>query len=155
MERRYGEYVVSTDRSRLDQAMIQRFLANDSYWARGIPLDVMVRATEHSLCFGVYCDNQQVGFARVVTDYATFGHIMDVFVLPEHRGKGLGKLLMECIMAHPQLQGFRRWQLGTEDAHGLYARFGFTTPAHPERHMEKVDPDVYRQPNDGSASGDR
>ena len=145
MERRFGEYVVSTDRSRLDLDLIQRFLAEDSYWARGIPLDVMRRAIDNSLCFGVYRDNEQVGFARVVTDYATFGHIMDVFVLPAHRGKGLGKSLMECLMTHPQLQGFRRWQLGTDDAHGLYARFGFTTPAHPERHMEKTDPDVYRR----------
>jgi len=145
MERRFGEYVVSTDRSRLDLDLIQRFLAEDSYWARGIPLDVMRRAIDNSLCFGVYRGNDQVGFARVVTDYATFGHIMDVFVLPAHRGKGLGKSLMECLMTHPQLQGFRRWQLGTDDAHGLYARFGFTTPAHPERHMEKTDPDVYRR----------
>jgi GNAT superfamily N-acetyltransferase len=145
VERRYGEYVVSTDRSLLDLAMIQRFLAEESYWARGIPLDVMTRAAENSLCFGVYRGADQVAFARVVTDYSTFGHVMDVFVLPEHRGQGLGKLLMECIMTHPGLQGFRRWQLGTEDAHGLYARFGFTTPTHPERHMEKTDPDVYRR----------
>lgn len=135
--------------------MIRRFLAEESYWARGIPLDVMSRAADHSLCFGVYRDAEQVAFARVVTDYATFGHIMDVFVLPEHRGKGLGKLLMECIMTHPELQGFRRWQLGTDDAHGLYARFGFATPAHPERHMEKTDPDIYRRLDDESGSDNR
>lgn len=145
MERQYGPYVISTDRGRLDLAMIQRFLAEESYWARGIPLDVMARAVEHSLCFGVYNGSQQVAFARVVTDYASFGHIMDVFVLSEHRGRGLGKLLMEHIMSHPRLQGFRRWQLGTDDAHGLYARFGFTAPAHPQRHMEKTDADVYRK----------
>jgi GNAT superfamily N-acetyltransferase len=145
MERWFGEYLVSTDRGRLDLKVIQRFLAEDSYWARGIPMDVMTRAADNSLCFGVHHRDAQVAFARVVTDFATFGHIMDVFVLPEHRGKGLGKLLMECIMTHPRLQGFRRWQLGTEDAHGLYARFGFTTPAHPERHMEKTDPEVYRR----------
>ena len=143
MERPFGEYTVSTDRGRLDLPMIQRFLAKDSYWAKGIPLDVMRRAADHSLCFGADHGEHQIAFARVVTDYATFGHIMDVFVLPEHRGKGLGKLLMECIMTHPQLQGFRRWQLGTLDAHGLYARFGFAASRHPERNMEKLDLDVY------------
>lgn len=145
MERRCGEYTVSTDRDRLDLGMVTRFLAEESYWARGIPAEVMSRAVQGSLCFGVYHGDRQVGFARVVTDYATFGHIMDVFVLPEHRGEGLGKLLMECIMGHPELQGFRRWGLGTADAHGLYARFGFTSPAHPERDMEKIDSEVYRR----------
>lgn len=139
----FGDYTVSTAPARLDLPMITQFLAEDSYWARGIPLEVMSKAAEGSLCFGVYRGNRQVGFARVVTDYATFGHIMDVFVLPAHRGRGLGKLLMASIMAHPQLQGFRRWQLGTEDAHDLYGRYGFTALAHPQRHMEKTDADVY------------
>jgi GNAT superfamily N-acetyltransferase len=141
MERQFGDYTVSTDRARLDLKIVQR--SQDSYWARGIPLEVMRRAVDHSLCFGLYHQSRQVGFARVVTDYATFGHIMDVFVLHENRGKGLGKLLMECIMDHPQLQGFRRWQLGTLDAHGFYSQFGFTTPQHPERSMEKLDLEVY------------
>jgi GNAT superfamily N-acetyltransferase len=143
MEQPHGDYTVSTDRNRLDLEMIRRFLAEDSYWARGIPLDVMTRAADHSLCFGVYHRERQVAFARVITDYATFGHIMDVFVLSEHRGRGLGKLLMECILSHPQLQGFRRWQLNTFDAHGLYARFGFKTSEHPERTMEKLDLEAY------------
>jgi GNAT superfamily N-acetyltransferase len=143
MERTVGEYTISTEPNRLDLPLVHRFLAEDSYWAAGIPLEVMTRAVRGSLCFGAYYREAQVGFARVVTDYATFGHIMDVFVLPEHRGHGLGKELMACIMTHPRLQGFRRWQLGTRDAHGLYARFGFHVPPNPEIHMEKTDPDVY------------
>lgn len=143
VDRTFDGYVISTDRAQLDIALIQRFLANDSYWAQGIPRAVVEQAVRHSLCFGVYTPHGQVGFARVVTDYATYGYIMDVFVLPEHRGKGLSKRLMECIMTHPELQGFRRWQLGTRDAHGLYAQFGFATPVHPERSMERTDPDVY------------
>jgi len=139
----FGAYVISTNAARLDIDLIQRFLANESYWARGIPRRVLEKAVQHSLCFGIYAERTQVGFARVVTDYATYGYIMDVFVLPAHRGQGLSKRLMECIMSHPDLQGFRRWQLGTLDAHGLYAQFGFTAPAHPERFMEKTDPDVY------------
>jgi len=138
-----GEYVISTDVARLDIDLVGRFLANDSYWARGIPRRVVEKAVRHSLCFGIYKGHEQIGFARVVTDYATYGYIMDVFVLPVHRGQGLSKRLMECIMTHPELQGFRRWQLGTLDAHGLYAQFGFAAPAHPERFMEKTDPDVY------------
>ena len=143
MECTFGAYVISTNAARLDIDLIQRFLANESYWARGIPRRVLEKAVQHSLCFGIYAERTQVGFARVVTDYATYGYIMDVFVLPAHRGQGLSKRLMECIMSHPDLQGFRRWQLGTLDAHGLYAQFGFTAPAHPERFMEKTDPDVY------------
>ena len=138
-----GDYVVSTDPARLDLALIQRFLAEESYWARGIPLPVLEKAVRHSLCLGVYTQGKQVGFARVVTDYATYGYIMDVFIVPEHRSKGLSKWLLMCIMTHPELQGFRRWQLGTRDAHGLYAQFGFTAPAHPEFLMVKADPDVY------------
>jgi GNAT superfamily N-acetyltransferase len=145
MESQVGEYTVSTDRGRLDVEMITRFLAEDSYWARDIPLEVMRRAIAGSFCIGIHHGGEQVAFARVVTDYATFGHIMDVFVLPSHRGRGLGKVMMEHIVRHPQLQGFRRWQLGTDDAHGLYARFGFTALAHPERHMEKTDTEAYRR----------
>jgi GNAT superfamily N-acetyltransferase len=145
MDKQKSEYTVSADPARLDLEMITRFLAEESYWARGIPLDVMRRAAAGSFCVGVYHGDRQVAFARVVTDYATFGHIMDVFVLPEHRGKGLGKVLMESIVTHPRLQGFRRWQLGTDDAHGLYARYGFTALAHPQRHMEKTDTDVDRR----------
>jgi GNAT superfamily N-acetyltransferase len=145
MEHTAGEYVLSTDRARLDLDVVHAFLAHESYWARGVPRAVVEKAVRHSLCVGVYCRGAQVGFARVVTDYATFGHVMDVFVLPEHRGKGLSKLLMQLIMRHPELQGFRIWTLGTADAHGLYAQFGFRASAHPERRMELVDPDVYKR----------
>lgn len=138
-----GAYVISTDAARLDIELIERFLANESYWARGIPRRVLEKAVQHSLCFGIYAGRAQVGFARVVTDYATYGYIMDVFVLPAYRGQGLSKRLIECVLTHPELQGFRRWQLGTLDAHGLYAQFGFAAPAHPERVMEKTDPDIY------------
>jgi len=148
MERAVGEYVISTDPSRLDLDVVHRFLAFDSYWARGVPRAVVERAVRHSFCVGVYRGDRQVGFGRVVTDYATFGHIMDVFILPAHRGQGLSKALMECIMRHPDLQGFRLWTLGTADAHSLYARFGFAAPAHPERVMQILDADVYQQSND-------
>ena len=135
-------YEVSTDPRRLDIDLIQRFLA-DSYWAPGIPRRVVEKSIRHSLCFGVYQGSRQVGFARLATDYATFAHLMDVFVVPEHRGRGLSKQLMAAIVGHPDLQGLRRWQLGTRDAHGLYSQFGFRPLAHPEVHMEIADPDVY------------
>lgn len=146
MDWTFGDYTISTDAARLDLDVVHRFLALESYWAHGIPRNVLERALRHSLCFGVYTQGEQVGFARLVTDYATYGYLMDVFVLPAHRGKGLAKRLLHCILTHPELQGFRRWQLGTLDAHGLYAQFGFTPPAHPERQLEKTDPDVYRRP---------
>jgi GNAT superfamily N-acetyltransferase len=151
MERTQGEYVVSNDRDRLDIDLIHRFLSRDSYWARGIPRAVVEKSVRHSLCFGAYHGEAQVGFARVATDYAVFGYLMDVFVVPAHRGRGVSKLLMECVVTHPELQGFRRWELGTLDAHGLYAQFGFHPMAHPERFMEIADPDVYTR---GAAAGD-
>lgn len=140
---RIDSYVVSTDPRRLDIDLIQRFLAEESYWAPGIPRRVVEKCIRHSLCFGAYLEERQVGFARVVTDYAVFAHLMDVFVLPEHRGCGVSKQLMAAIVGHPDLQGFRRWQLGTRDAHGLYTQFGFGPVAHPEYQMEIADPDVY------------
>lgn len=136
-------YVVSTDPRRLDVDLIHRFLAQDSYWAPGIPRRVVEKCIRHSLCFGAYQGERQVAFARVVTDYAAFAHLMDVFVVPEHRGRGVSKQLMSAIVRHPDLQGLRRWQLGTRDAHGLYAQFGFGPPEHPEYQMEIADPDVY------------
>ncbi|MBI3785006.1 MAG: GNAT family N-acetyltransferase [Deltaproteobacteria bacterium] len=138
-------YEIDTDRTRLDIDRIWRFL-HDAYWSPAIPKSIVETSIRHSECFGVYRGAEQVGFARVVTDYSTFGYIADVFVLPEHRGRGLSKALMERILSHPGLQGFRRWQLGTLDAHGLYARFGFASPTHPERHMEMADPEIYRRP---------
>jgi GNAT superfamily N-acetyltransferase len=142
MEYRRGEFVVTTDRERLDLDTIHSFLT-DCYWARGIPREIVARSIENSLCFGVYDRKKQVGFARVITDYATYAYIGDVFVLDSYRGRGLGKWLMECVMRNPQLQGLRRWSLVTGDAHGLYAQYGFTPLAAAERHMELHDPEVY------------
>ena len=142
-----GDYLISTDRSRLDVELIHNFLSRTSYWASGRTLDVVQRSIENSLAFGIYQDNDQVGFARVVTDYATFAWIADVFVVPEHRGRGLSKWLMEVMMSHPQLQGFRRWVLATKDAHSLYARFGFIPMHRPERWMERPDPNMQERPD--------
>jgi len=142
-----GALRIDTSREALDRDMIHAFLAEQAYWSRGIPRATVDRAIEGSLCFGGYLDGRQVAFARVVTDGATFGYLADVFVLPEHRGRGHAKTLMAAVMAHPQLQGLRRFNLATSDAHGLYAGFGFTAPARPQTLMEKLDPDVYtRQP---------
>ena len=143
-EHRRGRFVISTDRDRLDLDVVHGFLTG-SYWAKGIPREIVVRSIENSLCFGVYDDGKQVGFARVISDYATYAYIADVFVLESHRGHGLGKWLMECVRRHPWLQGLRRWGLATMDAHGLYTKFGFTPLKTPERHMELHDPEVYKR----------
>ena len=128
-------YESTCDSARFDIAAIHSFLAQ-SYWSPGVPRAVIERAIANSLCFGVLCDSQQVGFARVVTDKATFAYLSDVYVLPEHRGKGLARRLMEEIMQHVDLQGLRRMLLTTRDAHALYAEFGFRPLATPERMME-------------------
>ncbi len=141
-EHRKGEFVISTDKERIDLDVVHNFLT-ESYWAKGISREVVVRSIENSLCFGVYGDGKQIGFARVISDYATFAYIGDVFVLDSNRGHGLGKWLMECIMAHPRLQGLRRWSLVTADAHGLYTQSGFTPLKTPEKNMERHDPAVY------------
>lgn len=138
------EFTITTDPSRLDIDVIHEFLAH-SYWASGIPRDVVERSIANALCFGVFAGRGQVGFARVVTDYATFAYVGDVFVLEPWRGRGLSKWLMRTILEHPRLQGLRRWSLLTRDAHGLYAQVGFTPLADPSRWMEKRDPDVYRR----------
>jgi len=137
-------YRISTDPRRLDLDVIHGFLAG-SYWARGVPREVVQRSLEGSLCFGVFDGASQVGFARVVTDRATFAYLADVFVLESHRGRGLALWLMECILQHPDLQGLRRWALATRDAHGLYSRVGFTPLHRPESFMERLDRDVYRR----------
>ena len=143
VERRHGEFLVSSDHSRLDLDMIHAFLTN-CHWAKGITRDVVARSIEHSLCFGVYDGSgAQVGFARVVSDVATVAYLCDVFVLESHRGRGLSKWLMECVMSHPALQNLRRWILLTRDAHGLYAHFGFAPLNSPARYMELHRPDVY------------
>jgi GNAT superfamily N-acetyltransferase len=143
-ELREGDYVVSDDPSRLDIAYVHAFLTG-SYWSPGIPRDVVERGIANSLPLGLYDGTgAQTGFARVITDRATYAYIADVFVDEAHRGKGLGKLLMRAIMSHADLQGLRRWSLATRDAHGLYRRFGFSDLAHPERFMEIVNRDMYK-----------
>ncbi len=127
---------ISTNVERLDVDVIHRFLSESSYWASGIPLELVERAIENSLCFGAYDDDAQVGFARVITDYATYGYVAHVFVLPSHRGQGIGKELMQAIRNHRDLQRLRRWHLVTRDAHNLYATVGFRPLESPERHME-------------------
>ena len=140
-----GDFELTTDPARIDLNAVHQFLTN-SYWAAGIPLATVERSIKNSLCFGIYKGNRQVGFARVITDRATFAYLGDVFVLPEYRGQGLSKWMMECIMAHPDLQGLRRWSLLTRDAHGLYRQFGFTELKSPERWMERHDAQVYAAP---------
>ena len=141
------DYEISTDRARLNIDLIQDFLCNQSYWATGRSREVVVRSIDNSLPFGIYRGSEQVGFARIVTDYATFAWVADVFVLTEHRGQGLAKWLMEIIIAHPQLQGFRRWVLSTKDAHDLYKQFGFINLHRPERWMERPDPKMKESPD--------
>lgn len=133
-------YLISTDKSLLDFDAIHHYLSAESYWAQGIPAERLARAIENSLCFGVFKENQQAGFARVVTDKATFAYICDVFILPGYRGIGLSKWLIQTITEHPELQGLRRWSLATSDAHGLYSQFGFTQLSRPENWMEKFKP---------------
>ena len=135
-EWRRGEYTISTDNERLDLAIIHDFVSNHSYWGRGRRINTVQRALDHSLNFGIFKNNQQVGFARVVTDFATFAWVADVFILEDHRGLGLAKWLMTSILSHPDLRTVRRWTLVTRDAHGLYGQFGFTPFAEPEKSME-------------------
>jgi GNAT superfamily N-acetyltransferase len=141
-ESRYGEYLISTDKRLLDLPVIHSFLTT-SYWAEGIPFEIVKKSIEHSLNFGVYKEGKQVGFARVITDYVTYAYISDVFILEDYRRQGLSKWLMQVIADHPELQGLRRWSLHTRDAHELYRKTGFTKPKNPERYMEKTDSDVY------------
>jgi GNAT superfamily N-acetyltransferase len=136
------DIVVTTDSSRFDLDVIHGFLAR-SYWAQGIPREVVARAMDHSLCFGAFEADRQVGFARVISDRATFAYVCDVFVIESHQGRGVGRRLMAAIMAHPELQGLRRWALSTRDAHGLYRRYGFGVPRYPERLMEVFNDDPY------------
>jgi len=165
IERRREQFLLSTDPARLDLDVIYGFLTN-CYWAKGTPRETVARSIEHSLCFGIYdCSGQdahasknpqearvgadaepgppQIGFARVISDFATIAYLGDVFVLESHRGCGLGKWMMECIMQHPALQNLRRWILLTRDAHELYSKFGFTPLASPQRYMELHNPNVY------------
>ena len=133
-------FIISTEKNKIDTATVYNFLSKESYWAKNISLDLVLKSIEGSFCFGIYknensnCDFQ-VGFARVITDYTTFGYLADVFIIDKYRGIGLSKWLMEEIMQHPQLQGFRSWMLGTRDAHSLYEKFGFKCLQNSERIM--------------------
>ena len=129
-------YTISTDKSRLDVAMIHRYLSEESYWAKNIPRDLVELAIENSICFGAYDADRQIGFARVVTDRAAFAYIGDVFVLEGYRGRGVSKQLMQAIREHPDLLRLRRWHLLTRDAHALYLQFGFQKLEQPSWHME-------------------
>jgi GNAT superfamily N-acetyltransferase len=134
---------ISDDPAELDRDLVHRFLSTEAYWSRNIPRATLDRAIDHSLCFGGYLGTRQVAFARVITDHATFANLVDVFVLPEHRGKGYSKALVGAIIAHPRLQGLRRFRLDTSDAHGLYAQFGFRSPKNPQNVMERWLPRIY------------
>lgn len=135
------ELEISTDPARLDVDAIHRFLSEESYWARGRTREVVERTIANSLCFGAFLGQRQVGYARVVSDFATFAWLADVFILDEFRGRGYGKALVQAVVAHPDLQGLRRILLATQDAHGLYAHYGFT-PVPPGRFMERFTPDA-------------
>lgn len=144
IEARQDDYQMSTDPAKLDVEAIHAFLTI-AHWSPGIPLSMVKTALANSLCFGVYHRGKQVGLSRVVTDYATYAYLCDVYVLEGHRGKGLGHWMVECVMTHPELQNLRRFTLATRDAHGIYAAFGFTGLQTPERMMERHDPGVYQR----------
>lgn len=147
-EQRQDNFLVSTDPTKIDLAVTHGYLAR-SYWSEAIPEELLARAIAHSLCFGVYQEAgeklTQVGFARIISDYATYAYLCDVFILEEYRGQGLSKFMMACIKAHPDLQGLRRWSLLTRDAHGLYHQFGFQPITSPERYMEITVPNIYKK----------
>ncbi|MFZ7116640.1 MAG: GNAT family N-acetyltransferase [Bacteroidota bacterium] len=134
--------LISTDKSLLRIETIHSVL-KESYWAKNIPVEILKRSIENSMCFGVYIEKEQIGFCRVITDKATFAYLADVFITENHKGKGYSKLLIKEVMAHPDLQGLRKFLLGTADAHGLYRQFGFKELAKPERMMEITFKDIY------------
>jgi GNAT superfamily N-acetyltransferase len=140
---RRGPYSLSTDAALFDVAAIHAFLSEQSYWAPGIPPEVVEKSIRNSLCFGLFCESRQIGFARVVTDRATFAWLADVFVIDAYRGQGLGKWMVENLLKHPDLQGLRRILLGTRDAHGLYSQFRFTPLGDPSRFQEIHHPNIY------------
>lgn len=144
MEWKQGGFTISDRRDEMDVASIHNFLCK-TYWAEGIPKPVVEKAMKNSLCFGLFHDSKQVGFGRVVTDRATFAYLADVFVVPAYQGRGLGKWLISCVLAHPELQGLRRWLLATLDAHGLYEQNGFVALRNPDLFMEIHDPDIYQR----------
>lgn len=144
-EQRHGNYLISADPARIDAAAVHAYLVR-SYWAEGIPFEVVQRSLANSICIGAYdSSGRQVGLVRLVTDRATFCYVCDVYVLEAHRQHGLAKAMMTAARAHPELQGLRRWNLVTQDAHALYRPFGFEVPAKPERYMERLDREVYKR----------
>jgi GNAT superfamily N-acetyltransferase len=136
-------YVISTAKTDLDISLIHKYLSEDSYWAKNIPIEIVQKSTENSLTFGVFDGKNQIGFARIISDYSTFAYLADVFMMPEFRGKGLSKWLLDCINEHPSLQNLRRWMLMTQDAQGLYVQKGWNIAKFPERVMERAFPDIY------------
>jgi len=144
METYRNGYTISTDKNKLDISCIHDFLAKETDWCYGIPLNTLKTSIENSLNFGVYYKNKQIGFARIISDYSTIAYLGDVFILKDYRGKGLSKWLIQEIMEHPNLQGLRRWILLTDTAEWLYKKFGFTALPYPECCMEKHDPNVYK-----------
>ena len=143
IEESRGDLTLTSDPARMDVSAIHRYLSQESYWARGIPLDLVARSLANSLCFGIFDGPAQVAFARVVSDRATFAWLCDVFVLEPYRRRGLARWLLDAIDRHPDVQGLRRWALATRDAHPLYARVGYAPIAHPDRHMERTVVDAY------------
>lgn len=139
------DYCISTDRSKLDVDAIHNFLSTQSYWCQNIPFEKVKKSVDNSLNFGLYYKDQQIGFARIISDFSTMAYLGDVYVIPEHRGKGLSKWMMQVIMSHPELQGLRRWMLLTADAHGLYKQFGWKEIANPDRYMEVHNKNVYQK----------
>ena len=154
MEWTNGEFKVTCDPEKQDVDVIHGFLSQ-SYWARGIPKETVTRSLRSSLCFALLYGGKQIGFARVISDFATIAYLGDVFVLPDHRGRGLSKWLMRCVTLHPDLQGLRRWILATSDAHGLYQQFGFTALANPHLFMERQTANVYAQDAQQAVAADR
>ena len=138
------DYCISTNRAKLDVNAIHNFLSTQSYWCQNIPVETVIKSIDNSLNFGLYYKDKQIGYARIISDYSTFAYLADVYVLPEHRGNGLSKWMMQTIMLHPELQGLRRWVLLTADAHGLYKQFGWKDISNPEKYMEIHYKDVYK-----------
>ena len=141
-----SSYFIYTDPAKADVAAVHKYLSEDSYWAENVPFEIVEKSLRNSLCFSLYDAEKQIGLARIITDKATFAYLCDVYVLPEFRGQGLSKWLMECVKDHPDLQNLRRFMLATKDAHGLYTQFGFKPVAAPERLMEVVNRDIYKFP---------
>jgi len=139
------DYCITTNRAKLDVNAIHNFLSTQSYWCQNIPVETVIKSIDNSLNFGLYYEDQQIGFARIISDFSTMAYLADVYVLPEHRGKGLSKWMMQVIMSHPELQGLRRWMLLTADAHGLYKQFGWKEIANPDRYMELHNKNIYQK----------